>query len=130
MASEMDIVQVYGEELSPTEFGEEQGWCEIKRKTKKAAGDADPATDQQATPAISKKAAFMQRETQHVRKITKVSRRPNLPTDDYNVIIRPRNGFNVSHYQKDLIHCCIRSVAGVGRKESEEDSVCLNKRQN
>ncbi|KAL1473190.1 hypothetical protein MTO96_038854 [Rhipicephalus appendiculatus] len=126
----MEVVQVDGEELSPTEFGKEQGWCEVKRNTKKAAGDANPATNQQATPASSKKATFIQKATQHVRKITMASRMPNLPTDDYKIIVRPRDGFNVSHYQKDRVHCCIRNAAGVGREVAEEDSVCLNERQN
>ncbi|KAH8028917.1 hypothetical protein HPB51_020495 [Rhipicephalus microplus] len=95
MASEMDVVQVDGEELSPKKLGKEQGWCEMKRKTKKGAGDADPVTDQQAMPASSKKAAFMQRAVQHVRKISKASRMPNWPTDDYRIIVRTRNIFNV-----------------------------------
>ncbi|KAL1480139.1 hypothetical protein MTO96_051283 [Rhipicephalus appendiculatus] len=125
----MEVVQVNGEELSPTEFGKEQEWCEMKRNIKKAAGDADPATNQQATPASSKKTAFIQKATQHVRKLTMASRMPNLPTDDYKIIVRLREGFNVSHYQKHRVHCCIRNAAGVGREVAEEDSVCLNERQ-
>ncbi|KAH7968328.1 hypothetical protein HPB52_007863 [Rhipicephalus sanguineus] len=125
----MEVVQIEGEEISPTEFGKEQGWCEIKRNTKKAAGDADPAKNQQATPASTEKAAFIQKATQYVRKITMTSRMPNLPTDD-KIIVRPRDGFNVSHYQKDRVHCCIRNAAGVGREVAEEDSACLNERQN
>ncbi|XP_070393573.1 uncharacterized protein [Dermacentor albipictus] len=58
------------------------------------------------------------------------SRMPNLPTDDYKIIVRPRDGINVSKYQKDRVHCCIRNAAGVGREAAEEDSVCLNERQN
>ncbi|KAH7932535.1 hypothetical protein HPB52_024383 [Rhipicephalus sanguineus] len=126
----MEVVQVEGEEISPTEFGKEQGWCEIKRNTKKAAGDADSAKNQQATPASTEKAAFIQKATQYVRKITMTSRMPNLPTDYYKIIVRRRDGFNVSHYQKDRVHCCIRNAAGVGREVAEEDSVCLNERQN
>ncbi|KAL1416264.1 hypothetical protein MTO96_028097 [Rhipicephalus appendiculatus] len=125
-ASESEVVQVDGEELSPTEFGKEQGWYEIKRNTKKVAGDADPVTNQQATPASSKKETFIQKATQHVRKFTMASRMPNLPTDDYKIIVRPRDGFNVSHYQKDRVHCCIRNAAGVEREVAEEDRVCLN----
>ncbi|KAH6921328.1 hypothetical protein HPB50_027671 [Hyalomma asiaticum] len=66
----------------------------------------------------------------YVRKITKASRMPNLRTDDFKIVVRPRNGFNVSNYQKDRIHCCIRNAAGVGRDTAEEDSVCINERQN
>ncbi|KAH8033286.1 hypothetical protein HPB51_008769 [Rhipicephalus microplus] len=117
-------------ELSQTESRKEQGRCEIKRKTKKAAGDADAATDQQATPASSMKPVFMQKVTQHVWEFSKASRMPNLPTNDYKIIVRPRKGFKISQYQKDHVHCCIRIAAGVGREEAEEDSVCLNERQN
>ncbi|KAH8028759.1 hypothetical protein HPB51_018601 [Rhipicephalus microplus] len=58
------------------------------------------------------------------------SRKPELLTDDFKIIIRPWNGFNVSQYQNDHVHCYICNVAGVGRKEAEEDSVCLNECQN
>ncbi|KAH6939675.1 hypothetical protein HPB50_020428 [Hyalomma asiaticum] len=47
---------------------------------------------------------------------------PNVPTDDFKIVVRPRNVFNVSNYQKDLIHCCIRNAASVGRDTVEEDS--------
>ncbi|KAH8036264.1 hypothetical protein HPB51_021935 [Rhipicephalus microplus] len=55
---------------------------------------------------------------------------PNLPTDDYKIIVQPQNGFIVLHYQKDRVYCCMRNAAGVGREAAGEDSVCLNERHN
>ncbi|KAH8033148.1 hypothetical protein HPB51_008014 [Rhipicephalus microplus] len=54
------------------------------------------ATNQQTTPTSSRTPAFMQSATQHVRKIIKARRMPNLPMNDYKIIIRLLNGFNVS----------------------------------
>ncbi|KAH6936202.1 hypothetical protein HPB50_014970 [Hyalomma asiaticum] len=84
------------------------------------ASDGDPATNQQSV------AAYTMRAKHYVRKITKASRMRNLPTDDFKIVVRPWNGFNVSNYQKDRIHCCIHNTAGVGRDTAEEDSVCVN----
>ncbi|KAH6944396.1 hypothetical protein HPB50_002908 [Hyalomma asiaticum] len=112
----MNVVRVGGVELLLKEFGKEQGWCEIKRNTKKAAPtDGDPATNQQSV------AAYTMRVKHYVRKITKPSQMPNLLTDDFKIVVRLRNGFNVSNYQKDHIHCYIHNVAGVGRDTAEED---------
>ncbi|KAH6930513.1 hypothetical protein HPB50_014470 [Hyalomma asiaticum] len=121
----MNVVRVEGMELLSKELGKEQRWCKIKRNTKKAAPtDGDPATNQ---PSV---AAYTMRAKHYVRKITKASRMPNLPTDGFKIVVRSRNGFNVSNYQKDRIHCCMLNAAGVGRDTAEEDSICVNERRN
>ncbi|KAG0412359.1 hypothetical protein HPB47_010499, partial [Ixodes persulcatus] len=141
---QMDVVEVERQELRPDEFGEGSGWCEIKRNNKKQADSAveSAKTQQQghqqtaasSTTGIStvadKAAKYKRKNARHVRQIAIASRMPDLPTDDYRVVVRPRGGFNVSDYKTDRINCCLRSAAGIGREAAEEDSICLNVKQN
>ncbi|CAN7943584.1 unnamed protein product, partial [Ixodes pacificus] len=139
----MDVVQVEGQELRPDEFGEGSGWCEIKRNKKRADSTMESAKTQQqghqqtgatSTSGIStvadKAAKYKKKNARKVSQIAMASRMPDLPTDDYKVVVRPRGGFNVSDHKTDRIYCCLRSAAGIGREAAEEDSICLNVRQN
>ncbi|CAN7951581.1 unnamed protein product [Ixodes pacificus] len=139
----MDVVQVEGQELRPDEFGEGSGWCEIKRNKKRADSAMESAKTQQqghqqtgatSTSGIStvadKAAKYRKKNARKVSQIAMASRMPDLPTDDYKVVVRPRGGFNVSDHKTDRIYCCLRSAAGIGREAAEEDSICLNVRQN
>ncbi|KAL1419914.1 hypothetical protein MTO96_004619 [Rhipicephalus appendiculatus] len=63
-----------------------------------------------------------------IRQITKASRLPRLLPEDYKVIVRPRGGLSVSEQVR--IYCCLRNAAGVGRDAAEEDSICINYKQN
>ncbi|CAN8016759.1 unnamed protein product, partial [Ixodes persulcatus] len=139
----MDVVEVEGQELRPDEFGEGSGWCEIKRNKKQADSAVESAKTQQqghqqtaatSTTGIStvadKAAKYKRKNARHLRQRAMASRMPDLPTDDYRVVVRPRGGFNVSDYKTDRIYCCLRSAAGIGREAAEEDSICLNVKQN
>ncbi|CAN8015831.1 unnamed protein product [Ixodes persulcatus] len=140
----MDVVEVEGQELRPDEFGEGSGRCEIKRNNKKQADSAvesaktqqqghqqTAATSNTGISTVADKAAkYKRKNARHVRQIAMASRMPGLPTDDYRVVVRPRGGFNLSDYKTDRIYCCLRSAAGIGREAAEEDSICLNVKQN
>ncbi|KAM7294301.1 hypothetical protein ISCGN_023809 [Ixodes scapularis] len=139
----MDVVQVEGQELRPDEFGEGSGWCEIKRNKKRADSAMESAKTQQqghqqtgatSTSGIStvanKAAKYERKNARKVSQIAMASRMPDLPADDYRVVVRPRGGFNVSDHKTDRIYCCLRSAAEIGREAAEEDSICLNVRQN
>ncbi|KAM7303866.1 hypothetical protein ISCGN_013783 [Ixodes scapularis] len=139
----MDVVQVEGQELRPDEFGSGSGWCEIKRNKKRADSARESAKTQQqghqqtgatSTSGIStvadKAAKYERKNARKVSQIAMASRMPDLPTDDYRVVVRPRGGFNVSDHKTDRIYCCLRNAAEIGREAAEEDSICLNVRQN
>ncbi|KAH8019463.1 hypothetical protein HPB51_019485 [Rhipicephalus microplus] len=55
---------------------------------------------------------------------------PHLPTNDYKVVVHPRGGFNVSDYKTNRIYCCLGNAAEIDCKAAEEDSICLNYKQN
>ncbi|KAH7973105.1 hypothetical protein HPB52_021602 [Rhipicephalus sanguineus] len=116
----MEVVRVDGEELEPDEFGKGSGWCEIKRHSK----NSSKGSSRRLPLKHNSKTA------RQVRQIARASRMPDLPTDDYKVVVRPRGGFNVSDYKMYRIYCCLRSAAEIGREAAEEDSIYLNFRQN
>ncbi|KAH7950902.1 hypothetical protein HPB52_003085 [Rhipicephalus sanguineus] len=49
---------------------------------------------------------------------------------DYKIIVRPRDGFKVTDYGINRLECCVANPAEIPRKESEEDMVCANYKQN
>ncbi|XP_070378094.1 uncharacterized protein [Dermacentor albipictus] len=129
----MEVVSVDGEEMQPEEFGKELGWCEVRRGTKKrCSGGAGLAghEQQERTFVGEAKNRNKWKNERKVRQIIKASRLPNLPKEDYRVIVRPRGGLKVSDYKLDRIYYCLRNAAGVGRETAEEDSICINSKQN
>ncbi|KAH6927507.1 hypothetical protein HPB50_004918 [Hyalomma asiaticum] len=53
-----------------------------------------------------------------------------LPKEDVKVIVRPRGGFNVADYSINCLECCVANAAGIPRKDSVEDTVYANHKQN
>ncbi|KAH8037969.1 hypothetical protein HPB51_020250 [Rhipicephalus microplus] len=47
-----------------------------------------------------------------------------------NASVYREGGVYTESDAEDSVHCCIRNAAGVGREVAEEDSFCLNERQN
>ncbi|KAL1487002.1 hypothetical protein MTO96_031127 [Rhipicephalus appendiculatus] len=102
----MEVVRVEGQELDPDEFGEGSGWCEIKRHSKKQQqGQQQTAATSttETSTAAGTAAKYSKKSARQVRQITRASRMPDLPTDDYKVVVRPRGGFNVADYKTDRI---------------------------
>ncbi|KAH7944651.1 hypothetical protein HPB52_022977 [Rhipicephalus sanguineus] len=128
----MEVVSVEGEEIQPGQFGKESGWCEVRRGVKTQVGGetGSAGNKQRGTPFVGETRRNKWKNERNVRKIIKASRLPNLPTEDYRVIVRPHDGLNVSEYRMDRIYCCLRNAAGVGRETAEEDSMCINNTQN
>ncbi|KAL1485146.1 hypothetical protein MTO96_048426 [Rhipicephalus appendiculatus] len=121
----MDVVEVEGENIRPEDFGEGAGWCHVRR-TKQADGASESAQNQHAktqqqaaaasttgiVPAAATAAQSKMKYARHLQHLAKVSRMPELPPDDYKIIVRPRGGFNGAEYGIDRIYCCLRNAAG------------------
>ncbi|KAH7935012.1 hypothetical protein HPB52_002657 [Rhipicephalus sanguineus] len=128
----MEVVSVEGEDIQPEECGKESGWCEVRRGAKTQVGGetGSAGNRQRGTPFVEETPRNKWKNERNVPKIIKASRLPNLPTEDYRVIVRPHGGLNVSECRMDRIYCCLRNAAGVGRETAEEDSMCINNTQN
>lgn len=123
-----------GEDMQPEDFTNDAGWCEVRRRniTKTSGGISGPkrtmlrdAAAPTGAPGDSK-----WKGERTIRQIANASRLPRLPAEDYKVIVRPRGGLSVSEHRQARIYCCLRNAAGVGREAAEEDSICINYKQN
>ncbi|KAH6945048.1 hypothetical protein HPB50_006969 [Hyalomma asiaticum] len=100
--------------MQTEEFGEESGWCEVRRGAKTRCSDeARLARNNQQGRSFVEAATNKWKNARNVRQIIRASRLPNLPKEDYRVIVRPRGGFNVSNYKLYRIYYCLRNAAGV-----------------
>ncbi|KAH8009431.1 hypothetical protein HPB51_017416 [Rhipicephalus microplus] len=107
---------VDGEEIRPEGSGERLGWCSV-RKTKQADGVSKSvqkqlAKTQQVTaaasttgigPATATPAYYKNKCARQLRHLAKASRMPELPPDDFNINVRPRDGFNGAEYGIDRL---------------------------
>lgn len=119
-----------GENMQTDEFGEGSGWCEVRRGAKTRCSDEARSAGNKQQASFVETATNKWKNGRNVRQIIRASRLPNLPKEDYRVIVRPRGGFSVSNYKLDRIYYCLRNAAGVGRETAEEDSICINSTQN
>ncbi|KAH7943986.1 hypothetical protein HPB52_014150 [Rhipicephalus sanguineus] len=70
-----------------------------------------------------------QRE-QRLRQITRASRMPQLPRQDYKIIVRPRGGLRVSDHGAARIANSVYQAADIPREAREQDTICPNYQQN
>ncbi|KAH8031060.1 hypothetical protein HPB51_012748 [Rhipicephalus microplus] len=130
----MEVVSVEGEDMQPEDFTNDAGWCEVRRRniTKTSGGISGPKRtmlrDAAALTGAPGDSKWKGERT--IRQIANASRLPRLPAEDYKVIVRPRGGLSVSEHRQARIYCCLRNAAGVGREAAEEDSICINYKQN
>ncbi|KAH7985682.1 hypothetical protein HPB52_025472 [Rhipicephalus sanguineus] len=126
----MEVVQVEGEDIQPEEL-DQGNWFEIKRSNRRRSDDVDPSRSDTTQLQRAKEATWSKKKGyRKIQQLIVASRMPNLPVDDYRIIIRPRGGFNVSEHATDRIYHSVRRAANVERTAEEEDNLCLNKKQN
>ncbi|KAH7956672.1 hypothetical protein HPB52_011622 [Rhipicephalus sanguineus] len=126
----MEVVQVEGEDIQPEEL-DQGNWFEIKRSNRRRSDDVDPLRSDTTQLQRAKEATWSKKKGyRKIQQLIVASRMPNLPVDDYRIIIRPRGGFNVTEHATDRIYHSVRRAANVERTAEEEDNLCLNKKQN
>ncbi|KAH8027484.1 hypothetical protein HPB51_007012 [Rhipicephalus microplus] len=139
----MDVIVVDGEEIQPEGFGEGAEWCSVRR-TKQADGASKSPQKQQVktqqamaaasttrvAPAVAIATYYKKKSARQFQHLPKASQMPELPPEDFKIIVQPRDGFNGAEHGMDRLSCCLRNVAGIGREAAREDSICLNVMQN
>lgn len=122
----MDVVEVEGETLSPEEYNDTQGWVVAHERRKKAKDkrNAEPATN---AGGASMEASRRVKDFLHRRPVPK---EPQLPEDDYKVVIRPGGGLDLTRQSLALIRDCVLRAAKVQPDIAGEDTLRINMRQN
>ncbi|KAH7959577.1 hypothetical protein HPB49_012057 [Dermacentor silvarum] len=127
----MDVVQVEGEEISPTEIRKDKGWLDARAKCKKKQmpiGDADPAA--QAADTLAKEETYIRRAARTARTLSMAGKKPNLLADNIKIILRPKDGFSTATHRAARIGDSIRNAAGLSQEETRGDIFHANERQN
>lgn len=113
------------------EYAEEPGWHTVGKGKQANVESGVPGNKDQGKRLLSEVLARNKcTKGQKVRQVILASKMPNLPKEDYKIIMRPRGGFKVTNYGLDRLGCCVRNAAGIPRGESEGDIVCVNYKQN
>ncbi|KAH7972912.1 hypothetical protein HPB52_018666 [Rhipicephalus sanguineus] len=127
----MAAMSVEGEDVTQQEYEDEAGWRVVKRRGRANERATQHGAKDEATHFSSVNAANNKwSKGQRARQIMAASRMPSLPKEDYKIIVRPRDGFKVTDYGINRLECCVANAAEIPRKESEEDTVCANYKQN
>lgn len=128
-------VQVNGEDISPEEFLQGNGWCTIRYKTQ-FNREAAQSNTQNGTHSRTGEGAngdrqrSRQRQRNVKQQVIRNSKMPLLPRSDFKVVIRPRGGLDVAATGTVLLASAIYRAANVPGQEAGEDTVCTNNRQN
>ncbi|KAH7982804.1 hypothetical protein HPB52_007197 [Rhipicephalus sanguineus] len=124
-------MSVEGEDVTQQEYEDEAGWRVVKRRGRANERITQHGAKDEATHFSSVNAANNKwSKEQRARQIMAASRMPSLPKEDYKISVRPRDGFKVTDYGINRLECCVANAAEIPRKETEEDTVCANYKQN
>ncbi|KAH7980239.1 hypothetical protein HPB49_014018 [Dermacentor silvarum] len=128
-------VQVNGEEISPEEFLEGNGWCTIRYKTQSNRETAQSNTQNGAHSHTGEGAnGNRQRSRQQQRnvkhQVIRNRKMPLLPRSDFKIVIPPRGGLDVATTGTVRLASAIYRAANVPAQEAGEDTLCSNNRQN
>ncbi|KAH9360518.1 hypothetical protein HPB48_019026 [Haemaphysalis longicornis] len=106
----MDVVKVEGMEITPEEFNATEWLTKIDRRRQalvtrtvdKDGGDGDAAAgetgrrSQGGNGDATQERAARKKEGRRLARQSIASPQPGLPRDDFKIIMRPRDGFNLS----------------------------------
>ncbi|KAH7943685.1 hypothetical protein HPB52_009995 [Rhipicephalus sanguineus] len=131
LTTKMEVVQVEGEEISPTELRKENGWLDVRAKCKERktlVEGAEPV--EQTVDTLASEETYIRRAARNVRRLNMKIKKPNLPADDIKIIVRPRGGFCTATHRAARIGDSIRNAAGLTQEEKRGDIFRVNERQN
>ncbi|KAH7977411.1 hypothetical protein HPB49_001360 [Dermacentor silvarum] len=136
-------VEVEGTELSPEEF-DQPGWMHAhkvlgrgKTTTKVAAGASTEAStttkEAGASQTASQKNNVGKSEASHTAEQRRPRRRappPRMPANDYKIVVRPRDGLNLSVWSEAEVADSIRKTLRFPDATTITDVVQVNRAQN
>ncbi|KAL1466648.1 hypothetical protein MTO96_042595 [Rhipicephalus appendiculatus] len=120
-----------GEDLPTDEFGEEHGWrsATVKKKSRRT----DTCATQRAAACGEKARGHFNATEKAVNlknTVIKSSRMPQLPSEHWKIIVRPRGGLDVAKTGLARLGLAIVLAAGIAPELAGQDIVCPNAMQN
>lgn len=119
--------RVEGENISPEEVTQDQGWQTAGARrvnAKSRGGGPNAAATLSASRGDKHSGAALK------SKIIRAGRMPVLPKEDTKIVIRPRGGLNISKIGAAAVADAILAAAGIRPDELSQDTLCPNLQQN
>ncbi|XP_065297018.1 uncharacterized protein [Dermacentor albipictus] len=113
----MEVVEVEGTKIAPEEVSVEAGWLVSHRKQRQTT----QASSLLIHGSLHATASARTESTEQPALRRRAPRQPRLPKNDIKIVIRPRDGFNVSKLGDAQIRDSILQITGITTKEAEDD---------
>ncbi|KAH9371400.1 hypothetical protein HPB48_022266 [Haemaphysalis longicornis] len=128
----MEVVEVEGEPITPEEITTEAGWMTSHRQRgAKALNELSLTRKQNNNDGAGSGAVQASVDGRsRGRKKVRVLRQPNLPKEDIKIVLRPRDGLNVSKISQALLKDGILRAAALKAEETTEDTFRTNNFKN
>ncbi|KAH7979673.1 hypothetical protein HPB49_010400 [Dermacentor silvarum] len=119
----MDVVEVEGEAIAPEEVTKEAGWLTSHRNRSRRAIEqfSIMADETSKTTGTGEARSGACQSAARTTKKPKPPRQPQLPREDIKIIVRPRDGLNVSKLSDAQIRDEVLRAAAVPIAEAEDD---------
>ncbi|KAH7953933.1 hypothetical protein HPB49_014340 [Dermacentor silvarum] len=118
---------VDGEEISPEEVTQDQGWrsAGVRRVGAKTHTADSNALSLQPGARRGKSGGAALKS-----KVLRAGRMPSLPRNDIKIVIRPRGGLDISKIGAVTVADAILAAAGISQEDLCQDTLCPNLQQN
>ncbi|KAH7947614.1 hypothetical protein HPB52_014485 [Rhipicephalus sanguineus] len=124
----MEIVE--GEEISQDEACSPGWMTAYGRKNSKGMRTASTTSERDPTPGGRKDGGRTAAPRNAYQRIVATSRLPQLPRDTYRIMVRQRDGLNVTKVSQIRFEQALAMAAALAPAEIEEDTICPNGTQN
>ncbi|KAH9375632.1 hypothetical protein HPB48_003295 [Haemaphysalis longicornis] len=129
----MEVVEVEGESISPEELASEGGWlASYRQQSARALLQSSPkqgtSKRQEGVEPESSSGAWRSRQRQ--RKPPRPARQPQLPRGDIKIMLRPREGLDVTKISQAMLRDGILRALKVTAEGAAQDTLRINALRN
>lgn len=127
----MEVVEVEGEDISPEDFHNDAGWLSCHKQRRQSTYSTLSSTTRRPDAGCIGAPTRPQGSGNSPRSRLPVRyRQPRLPRDDIKIVLRPRDGLDVSKHSDAQLRDAISNAAALQPSDVEMDIVRTNPTQN
>lgn len=119
-----------GEPISPEEITEEAGWLTSHRRRGARAIANMNLTPRGQDAGSARSTNQRPRAQQQLRRQRRTPRQPHLPKEDIKIVLRPREGLDVTKMSLAGLRDGVLSATGLACEEAEEDVLRIHTTKN
>ncbi|KAH7938191.1 hypothetical protein HPB49_021477 [Dermacentor silvarum] len=123
---DMDVIEVEGEDITP-EVMQDPGWIAAHEKRHRSG----KLNNEQGERQVKKPAITAQYKSDvRIRQPPTAPKQPQLPHDDFKIVIRPRGGFDAARLHTVVVRDGVLLGADLTHEAARDDTLRINARQN